>query len=209
MRSLKSAGVKQIKNKILLKIIKYFVLIILPFLFIKCAPLSSMPTLKRDTTVVINDTTDFVELKDGSFIRGTISKYSLGEILAKHGGSAVIEGKKFWYPDVIAAQYQKKYYRKDVHNGFDERIVKGKINVYKYLEITETEYQTSIFDWYFLQKADKAPIVEFSVKILEKMIADSQPAMEELKKYKALKKQDKKIKGDQYLNNIISVYNNR
>lgn len=168
-----------------------------------------MPTLNRDTTFVANDTTDFVELKDGNIIRGTITKYSLGEILAKHGGSAVIDGKKFWYTDVIAAQYQNKYYKKDIHNGFDERIVRGKINVYRYLEITESEYQTSIFDWYFLQKGDKAPITEFSVKLLETMIADSQPAIEELKKYKALKKQDKKIKGDQYLNNIISVYNNR
>jgi hypothetical protein len=31
--------------------------------------------------------------------------------------------------------------------------------------------------------------------------------VDEVKKYKALSKQDKKIKGDQYLNNIISVYN--
>ena len=166
-----------------------------------------MPTLNRDTTVVVNVTTDFVELQDGSIIRGTITKYSLGEILAKHGGSAVIEGKKFWYPDVIAAQYQNKYYRKDIHSGFDERIVRGKINVYRYLEITESEYQTNIFDWYFLQKGDREPIIEFSAKLLEKMIADYQPAINEMKKYKALKKQDKKLKGDQYLNNIISIYN--
>ncbi|MGG9971449.1 hypothetical protein ACQ33O_06615 [Ferruginibacter sp. SUN002] len=176
-------------------------------------PLTSMPTLKGNENAGEQSGTDFIELNDGRIVMGTITQFSLGDVLAKRRGSVLVDGKKYWYKEVAAAQYLNKYYRKDTKNGFDERIVKGKINVYRFLEITNEDAKgdvvKSVFDWYFLQKGDKSPVVEFEIKVLEQMIADHKPAVDEMKKYNALSKHDKASKGDRYLNNVISIYNNQ
>jgi hypothetical protein len=198
---------KAVKNYILM----FFALVI----FSGCVSSASLPHLRPDGEASEKDKGEFVELNNGTIIEGDITKVSLATLLAiKKVGNVTLNGTKYAYKEVKAFQEDSKYYRKNAYNNFNERIVKGKINIYRSFhtgQSTDSKGFTHSFSYYlhFLQKGDAEKVVAFELKVLKKMIQDYQPAVEEFNKYDALSKKEKKFKGDNYLDNVIYSYNNR
>src|SRR5882757_8401647 len=179
---------------------------IVPVLFTSCIAAGSMPALNGNTEEAKEKSKgEFVELNDGSVITGDITKVGLGKILSiKSTGNITIDGKKYGYKEIVAFQKENKYYRKDAYNNFDERVVKGTINGYRSFhtgEAVNSKGMSHSFDYYlyFIQKGNKEPIVAYELKVLKKMIADYQPAVDEYNKYNALSKKQKRIQGDNIL----------
>jgi hypothetical protein len=198
------------------KIKKYAVLFFALISFAGCVSSSSLPNLRSDAEAAEKNKGEFVELNNGTIVEGDISKVSLGTLMAiKKVGNVTLNGTKYGYKEIKAFQREGKYYRKEIYlNDFVERIVKGKINVYREFHTGEranSNGTSSQYNYYlyYLQKGDTEKVVAFELKVLRKMVEDYPPAVEELKKYDDLSKKQKKYKGDNYFDNVISTYNNR
>jgi hypothetical protein len=197
------------------RIKKYAVLFIALVIFAGCVSTASLPHLRPDGNAAEKDKGEFVELNDKTIVEGDITKVSLGTLLAvKKVGHVALNGTKYAYKDINAFQKEEKYYRKDAYGNFNERIIKGKINVYRsFHEGQSVDSKGMIRSWtyylHFLQKGDEDKVVACELKVLKKMIADYQPAVDEYSKYDVLSKKQKKFKGDSYLDNVIYIYNNR
>ncbi|NOT94033.1 hypothetical protein [Ferruginibacter sp.] len=183
--------------------------------FAGCVSTASLPNLRPDGEAAEKGKGEFVELNNGTIIDGDITKVSLATLLAlKKVGNVTLNGTKYGYKEINAFQKEGKYYRKDAYNYFNERIVKGKINVYRSFhtgQSVNSKGMSHSFSYYlhYLQKGDTEKVVAFELKVLKKMIQDYEPAVEEFNKYDALSKKEKKFKGDNYLDNVIYTYNNR
>lgn len=195
---------------------KYLLLFcVVPVLFTSCVPAGSMPALYGSTERADEKSKgEFVELNDGSFITGNITKVGLGKVLSKRTGNIIIDGKKYGYNEIVAFQKERIYYRKDAYNDFDERIVKGNINGYRSFHTGQSVNSKGMihsFDYYlyFIQKGDKGSIVAYELKVLKKMIAGYQPAIDEYNKYNVLSKKQKRMQGNNILTNVIGIYNNK
>lgn len=179
------------------------------FLLLSCATTGSLPTLTGDIARSVDNTkNEFVKLNDGTIVEGDIGKMSLGRIFFVKSGAVIINEKKYTQGEVVAVQKDNQYYRKAVRNDFVLRIVKGKLNVYrKYNNGQGVEGRAIEWYTYYLQKGDKEKIVDFDLHTLQKLISDNSKAVGEYEKYKSLNRKEKRFKGDNYLNNIIRVYN--
>ena len=191
-------------------------LILVLFLLVGCATPSSLPHLTGYAAAATEkDKENFIELNDGSIVEGDFENDNLSKLITIGNKRGVtINGKRYLFSEMKAIQRKDKYYRRDVYNSFVFRIVKGRINVYRFESSgygVDSRGNMSSYDYSqpYLQKGDKEPVVAFEVKVLENMLADYQPAMEALNNYKALSKKQKRFRGDNDLNNIIFMYNNR
>ena len=189
-------------------------LILVLFLLAGCATTSSLPHLTGYAAAATEkDKGNFIELNDGSIIEGDFENDNLSKLITIGNKRGVtINGKRYLFKEMKAIQRKDKYYRRDAYNSFDFRIVKGRINVYRSEHSgTDSKGNASSYDYnlHYLQKGDTEPVVAFEIKVLEKMVADYEPAVEALNNYKALSKKQKRFRGDNDLNNIIFMYNNR
>lgn len=196
--------------------IRYLIIVFtLPVMFLSCVAAGSMPALRGDNEASDKGGKEFIELKDGTIIEGDITKVSLATLLAiKKIGNVTLEGKKYGYKEINAFQKDNKYYRKDAYGYFDERITKGRINGYLSFhtgESIDSKGNSRSFSYYlyYLQKGDRGPVVAYEIKVLKKMIADYQPAVDEYNKYDALSKKEKKFKRDNCLDHVVYTYNHQ
>jgi hypothetical protein len=192
--------------------IRYIIFIIALFLFQGCSTTSALHNLSGYTeNGVEKDKTEFVELSDGTIIDGEIT----GENLRKStglslfgNGSLMIGGKKYNFKEIRSLQHNNIFYSKTPYKTFAQRIVKGKINVYRtYHDATTSKGGSYTYKQHFIQKGNTGNLIWFELKVLEQMIGDNQRAMDKYNEYKALGEKDKRIIGDGYLDQVIAVYN--
>ena len=163
------------------------------------------PTIEKDKG-------NFIELSDGSLITGQIGNVNYDKFISGgKNGSLTVGDKKYDYRDIIAVQKGGDYYRKDGDNKFSERIIKGRINVYKRHHNGTNLANTggnATFDYavYYLQKGDGFPLVELKWKVLEDMLRDYRPALDA---YNELSRHEKKYGGENDLNHVFDIYNKR
>jgi hypothetical protein len=176
-----------------------------------CGSLADLPNFQKTSfNTLEEDKKEFIELNDGTIVEGDISKENLGKYIIIGGkGSVAINGKSYGYKEIIATQKDNKYYRKTVYKDFAERIMKGKINVYRLYRSNYNPEKGTDNSYYlfYLQKGDKSSLDEYDNKLMEKLISDNAAALAKFNKYRSLSGKQKRFKGDGYLNDAIRIYN--
>ncbi len=189
-------------------IFAFLFLIVLSF---GCGSLATLPNFQKTSFNTLEEgKKEFIELNDGSYVEGGITKENLGRvILVGKTGGVTINNKKYGYKEIVAFQEGNRYFRKTVYKDFAERIVKGKINVYR---LYKSNYNPdkgtdNSYNLFYLQKGDKASINEYDNKLMEKLVSDNAAALSKFNEYKSLSAKQKRFKGDGYLNDAIRIYN--
>lgn len=190
---------------------KILALAIMLAVFSGCATSNPLPYFSAQADAFEKEA-DFVELTNGEIILGSIAKDNIGN----RKGYLILNETKYNYKEISSYQKDKRYFKKDQYNDFNERIVKGNINVYRSErggQTTNGHGKTSSYSYtvFFLQKGDAGIITEvrYVVSEFKKMIQDYQPALDEYNKYEALSSKQKKSLGNNYMSNIISIYNRK
>jgi hypothetical protein len=192
----------------------YFILLIIFSLFQGCSTTSALHNLSGNTDNGAEPSrTEFIELNDGTIIEGEITKERLRQTnnlsLGKKG-DVTISGKKYDFSEIRSLQNDNVFFRKTPYKTFAQRIVKGKINVYRtYHDATNSKGGSYTYQQHYIQKGDAGKMIWFEVKILEEMISDYQSAVDKMNEYKALRGKDMRFKGDSYLDSVINVYNSQ
>lgn len=177
-----------------------------------CSTVSTIPTFTQGSgNTFVEGKTEFVELKDGKIVEGKIDKLQwLGDKPLIQSSKFTVNGTPYRGKEINALQSKNKYFRKTVYNDFAERIIKGKINVYRFEKQTgATNAKGRFIDYtlYYLQKGENEPLEEYDSKLMEKTIGDNTAALAEFKDYKKLSNKEKMRDGGSYLTEIIERYN--
>jgi len=187
-----------------------FDFLLVAFFFSGCVASGSLPSVTGNTADGLEKKANkFIELKDGKIVEGEITNNTLGRILLSYKGSITINHDKYNYTDVMAFQdgQDGKYYRKTAYKYFAYRVIKGHINAYK----TDEQGMNAKggmynYELYYIQKGDKEPIVALEMKVLKKMIADYQPAIDELNRFEH---QSSKERRSATVDDVIKTYNSK
>ncbi|MEJ7611627.1 MAG: hypothetical protein WKF88_10660 [Ferruginibacter sp.] len=134
-------------------------------------------------------------------------------LLDKKGSITQEDGSVQNMKDVEEFQMDSTYYKRapGASKRFYQRIKSGKINVY-YRHVVDRGIDSRgraynyNYDLYYLQKGNGAPVEDFSLQRLRKMISD-QPAVSSL--LKEYDKKPKKQKKDSDISRIIDTYNGK
>ena len=147
-----------------------------------------------------DDEEEFVELMNGKIIKGNVTKcnvFKTNSFKAKGSGEVVIDDVKYEYKDVMAVQYKKDRYKKNVDGQFAKRTYKSKISVYyTWIDIGgggETR------NFYYILKGDTGTLVEMTEANLRTMVGDCPAAIAVFDEYD-------KLTGRAQMNRSIKVY---
>jgi hypothetical protein len=157
-----------------------------------------------------NGKQEFIELNDGTIIEGEIEGDRASSFSVFGGKGAInVNGKKYDYSSIKAVQQNNKYFQK-YGKRLVERIVSGKINVFR--EKREggagvTSGSTVTTFHFYLQKGKNEKLKDFDLKLLGDMLADNSNAFKIFNDYKTLSNKEKRKVGDSYLDRAISTYN--
>lgn len=156
---------------------------------------------------------DFIALKDGKIIRGTIDKYKLQlGLINKNKGTVTMDDIAYRSNDIMAFQKESDYFQKlKGTTYFMQRKKVGKINLY-FRHFSEERYTDSrgkykvspAYDLHWLQKGSDGEIQKYNLKLLESMVTDNAEVINLINTYKQAKNRNKK---DSDLNNAIDIYN--
>lgn len=182
---------------------------------VSCAGPNMVPYLSGNTAQGREKPGDFIELKDGTIVEGTVKQKYKGSWKATvaNSGSMEVDGEIYPSTKIVAIQKDGIYHRRFNTRTFPPRIVKGKINIYKETHEAGAYFGTSStmnspgHESYYIQKGSAGKLEYWDPAVLKKMIADDSDAIAEYEKYKALDSKGKRQLGDQYLDRVIAVYN--
>jgi hypothetical protein len=154
---------------------------------------------------------DFIQLKDGTVIKGDIQTFKLGLGILNKAGSVTLNNKEYDANDIAVFQADSNYYTKvSGIKHFMQRKKAGKINLY-YQHIRKSGMNSrgssyiDEYDLHFLQKGAGVEIQKFSIKLLAEMLSDNPKALSFLEEYKKAKRRDR---DDGLLDKAIDTYNN-
>ena len=153
---------------------------------------------------------EFIELKDGTLVEGKIDNLDWRNNLPLIQSSKFsVNEKSYRGKEINALQSKNRYFKRTVYNDFAERIIKGKINVYRLEKETAPNEKGRITNYtlHYLQKGENAPLKEYDNKLMEKTIGDNPAALTKFKEYLKLSSKERNRHGGNYLTEIIELYN--
>ncbi len=197
----------------------FFKIFCFSILLSSCVSMSELEKFNKSRSNLLEEgKKEFIELADGTILEGNsvyiISKGSK-DIVTIDGNTTNYESK-----NIVAIQRSNSYLRRNNLNGFFlDRIIKGKINIYrqefsghtssvynsKSNSVSQINYNPSYF--YYLQKGDRAPVISYTDKLFEEMISDSPDALLKFNEYKKLSRRQKRINVNVIFDKIIRIYN--
>jgi hypothetical protein len=176
-----------------------------------CGAIGALPSFKGNASnSTVAGKNEFIEMKDGSLLEGKIDNLNWrGEIPLIHSSKFSIAGAPHNAKEINALQSKNKYFRRTVYNDFAERIIAGKVNVYRLEKETGMNDKGRNYGYalYYLQKGEKGNLDEYDDKLMEKTIMDNPTALAKFNEYKSLSGSEKRKNGEIYLTEIINVYN--
>lgn len=184
---------------------KYYLGLAVVLFFTSCVNFYDLPRLEFEPGAYESGRGDFIELNTGEIIDGVISSQDFKRLSEGiRANSIEIKGGDYRVKDIVAFQGHMKYFRRGENKDFNERIVKGKICVYRFQLESESK---GAYYMYYLQKGERQPIVAYKDQVLKEMIADNPSAVLEYSKFSALSKKEKRDFGNKYRNTVIQTYN--
>lgn len=181
------------------------------FIFNSCGSIGSLPSFRQNSgNVAVEGKDEFVELKDGKMIEGKIDQLNwYGSLPMIQSSKFSVNGTPYRGKDINALQSKNRYFRRTVYNDFAERIIKGKINVYRLEKETAANDRGRITTYalYYLQKGENEVLYEYDQKLMEKVIGDNADALAKFNEYKKLSGKEQNRNGGNYLTEIIEIYN--
>jgi len=155
-------------------------------------------------------TGDFIQLTDGSIIKGDLQKFKLGLGLLNKAGTITLNDTKYDAKDIVVFQMDSAYYRKVPGiKHFMQRKKVGKINLYyQHFRQSGTDSRgraySDEYDIHYIQKGNNGLPQKFTLKLLSEMVADNPKASGLVEEYIKAKRKDKR---DSLLDKAIDTYN--
>ena len=176
-----------------------------------CSTTGSLSSFRQSSNnAFVEGKNEFIELKDGKIIEDKIDKLEWrGNLPMIQSSKFTVGGNPYRAKEINAIQSKNRYFRRTVYNDFAERIIKGKVNVYRLEKETAMNDKGRITSYtlYYLQKGDNGALNEYDNKLMEKTISDNPDAVAKFNDYKNLKGKEKKQNGSTYLSEVIETYN--
>jgi hypothetical protein len=190
---------------------KLFTFLSFAIIIASCGAIGALPGFQgnaSNATVAGKD--EFIEMKDGAILEGKIDNLNWrGDVPLIHSSKFSVSGAPHNAKEINAFQSKNKYFRRTVYNDFAERIIAGKVNVYRLAKETGMNDKGRNYSYalYYLQKGEKGNLDEYDDKLMEKTIKDNPTALAKFNEYKSLSGSEKRKNGEIYLTEIIHIYN--
>ena len=190
---------------------KAVVILLASIILNSCSTIGALSGFRPSSDIsYVEGKTEFVELKDGKIVEGKIENLKwFGDLPMIQSSKFTVNGTPYRGKEINAIQSKNRYFRKTIYNDFAERIIKGKINVYRLEKQTAPNEKGRIttYSLHYLQKGENGSLDEYDNKLMEKTINDNPTALAKFNDYKKLSNREKNRDGGNYLTEIIEAYN--